>query len=221
MKQQDGPDLHVWGSGDLLQTLMKHDLVDVFWLMIHPVTLGSGKRLFAEGTLPATFTVTESIATAKGVMIGDLSASWCIDKMIHKTIQLYSDKPTITVTTYVLDDSAEMLNGQNGPASSSVPAARISVVPTARRSRSPCALPRWATAFVLRYSTYYGRFQAPDPDNMPVKPETIHPAPARHRSGVSDTARTPTKVAAGYGQDRRLRLFGRRPQLRDVRSLLE
>lgn len=69
LKQQDGPDLHVWGSGDLLQTLMKHDLVDVFWLMIYPVTLGSGKRLFAEGTLPATFTVTESIATAKGVMI--------------------------------------------------------------------------------------------------------------------------------------------------------
>lgn len=44
LKQEQGPDLHVWGSGNLLQTLMKHDLVDVFWLMIFPLTLGSGKR---------------------------------------------------------------------------------------------------------------------------------------------------------------------------------
>jgi dihydrofolate reductase len=44
IKQQPGPDLHVWGSGNLLQTLMKHDLVDVFWLMVYPITLGGGKR---------------------------------------------------------------------------------------------------------------------------------------------------------------------------------
>lgn len=69
IKQQPGPDLHVWGSGDLLQTLIKHDLVDVFWLMIYPITLGAGKRLFADGTLPMAFNVTESQVTAKGVII--------------------------------------------------------------------------------------------------------------------------------------------------------
>ncbi|HMB23855.1 MAG TPA: dihydrofolate reductase family protein [Anaerolineales bacterium] len=68
IKQQPGPDLNVWGSGNLLQTLMKHDLVDVFWLMIYPITLGGGKRLFAEGTLPAAFKVTESTVTSKGVI---------------------------------------------------------------------------------------------------------------------------------------------------------
>ncbi len=69
IKQQQGPDLHVWGSGNLLQTLIKHDLVDVFWLMIYPVTLGSGKRLFADGAIPAAFTVTESTTTSKGVIV--------------------------------------------------------------------------------------------------------------------------------------------------------
>ena len=69
IKQQPGPDLHVWGSGNLLQTLIKHDLVDVFWLMIYPVTLGGGKRLFAEGTIPAAFKVTESTVTPSGVIV--------------------------------------------------------------------------------------------------------------------------------------------------------
>ncbi len=68
IKQQQGPDLHVWGSGNLLQTLMKHDLVDTFWLMIFPITLGSGKRLFANGTIPAAFKVTESIVGSNGVI---------------------------------------------------------------------------------------------------------------------------------------------------------
>lgn len=69
LKQESGPDLHVWGSGDLLQTLIKHNLVDVFWLMIYPVTLGSGKRLFADGTIPATFKVTESLVGPGGVIV--------------------------------------------------------------------------------------------------------------------------------------------------------
>ena len=69
IKQQQGPDLHVWGSGTLIQTLIKHDLVDVFWLMIYPLTLGSGKRLFAEGTMPTAFQVTESTVTPKGVIV--------------------------------------------------------------------------------------------------------------------------------------------------------
>ncbi|MBK8429830.1 MAG: dihydrofolate reductase family protein [Chloroflexi bacterium] len=69
IKQQEGPDLHVWGSGHLLQTLIKHDLVDSFWLMIYPVTLGSGKRLFADGTIPMGFKVTESEVTPHGVIV--------------------------------------------------------------------------------------------------------------------------------------------------------
>ena len=69
IKQQPGPDLNVWGSGDLLQTLIKHDLVDVFWLMIYPITLGVGKRLFADGTIPMAFKVTESQVTPSGVIV--------------------------------------------------------------------------------------------------------------------------------------------------------
>ncbi len=69
IKQQQEPDLHVWGSGDLIQTLMKNDLIDTFWLMIYPLTLGSGKRLFADGTIPAAFKVTESIVGSSGVIL--------------------------------------------------------------------------------------------------------------------------------------------------------
>ena len=69
IKQQPGPDLHVWGSGNLLQTLMQHDLVDAFWLMIYPITLGNGKRLFAQGTIPAAFKVTEGTVTPSGVIV--------------------------------------------------------------------------------------------------------------------------------------------------------
>ena len=69
IKGEQGPDLHVWGSGNLLQTLIKHDLVDTFWLMIYPITLGVGKRLFADGTIPAAFKVTENTVTPNGVII--------------------------------------------------------------------------------------------------------------------------------------------------------
>ena len=71
LKQQPGPDLHVYGSANLLQTLMKHDLVDAFWLKIYPLTLGRGKRLFAEGTMPAAFKLTESHVSPKGVIIAN------------------------------------------------------------------------------------------------------------------------------------------------------
>jgi len=71
IKQQEGPDLHVWGSGNLLQTLIKHDLVDVFWLMVYPITLGRGKRLFAGGTIPAAFKLTEGIVTPSGVIVAN------------------------------------------------------------------------------------------------------------------------------------------------------
>ncbi len=69
IKGQPGPDLNVWGSGNLLQTLIKHDLVDAFWLMIYPITLGAGKRLFADGTIPAAFKVTESKVGSNGVIV--------------------------------------------------------------------------------------------------------------------------------------------------------
>ncbi|MFZ0820047.1 MAG: dihydrofolate reductase family protein [Candidatus Acidiferrales bacterium] len=69
IKRQEGPDLHVFGSANLVQTLMKHDLVDAFWLKIFPITLGGGKRLFADGMSPAAFKVTESTVTSKGVIM--------------------------------------------------------------------------------------------------------------------------------------------------------
>ncbi len=68
IKQQPGPDLNVWGSGHLLQTLIRHDLVDAFCLMIYPITLGGGKRLFGDGTIPSAFKVTESQVTPDGVI---------------------------------------------------------------------------------------------------------------------------------------------------------
>ncbi len=71
LKEQDGPDLQVHGSGNLIQTLMKHDLVDEFWLKIFPVTLGAGKRLFAEGTIPMAFKLTESKVSPSGVIIAN------------------------------------------------------------------------------------------------------------------------------------------------------
>ena len=69
LKQQEGPDLHVYGSANLVQTLMKHDLIDEFWLKIYPLTLGSGKRLFVDGTMPAAFEVTEGQISPTGIII--------------------------------------------------------------------------------------------------------------------------------------------------------
>lgn len=68
LKDGSGSDLQVIGSGNLAQTLFKHDLVDEMRLMTFPITLGSGKRLFAEGTIPAAFALTESLITANGVI---------------------------------------------------------------------------------------------------------------------------------------------------------
>ena len=69
LKQTDGPDIHVMGSADMLQTLFKNDLVDAMELMIIPVTLGKGKRLFGDGTIPASFKVTNSQVAPKGIII--------------------------------------------------------------------------------------------------------------------------------------------------------
>lgn len=68
LKSDGGRNLQVWGSGNLVQTLLKNDLVDELWLKIFPVTLGEGKRLFAEGTIPAAFTLFDSKISPKGVI---------------------------------------------------------------------------------------------------------------------------------------------------------
>lgn len=68
LKTQNGPDLFVHGSGNLIQTLLKNDLMDELWLKIFPITLGSGKRLFADGTMPAAFTLAETMTSPKGVI---------------------------------------------------------------------------------------------------------------------------------------------------------
>ncbi len=71
LKNSDGPDLKVWGSGQLVQLLLQHDLVDELWLKIYPVTLGQGKKLFESGTIPAAFTLTKSAVTPKGVIFAN------------------------------------------------------------------------------------------------------------------------------------------------------
>lgn len=68
LKAGDGPMLSVQGSSNMIQTPLKHDLVDELWLRIYPVTLGSGKRLFGEGTIPAAFELTDSKVAPNGVI---------------------------------------------------------------------------------------------------------------------------------------------------------
>jgi dihydrofolate reductase len=68
-KQQDGPMLQVHGSSNLIQTLLTNDLADQLWLKVFPVTLGKGKRLFGEGTIPAAFRLTDSQVSPSGVII--------------------------------------------------------------------------------------------------------------------------------------------------------
>ena len=69
LKNSKGSDIQVWGSSELIQLLLKNDLVDELKLKIHPLTLGKGKKLFNNGTIPASFTLTESIVTPGGVII--------------------------------------------------------------------------------------------------------------------------------------------------------
>lgn len=69
LKDSDAPDLWVWGSGKLIQTLLEHELIDRMYLWIHPVTIGTGKRLFAEGTQAAGLQLVESKAFKTGVIL--------------------------------------------------------------------------------------------------------------------------------------------------------
>jgi len=75
LKSGEGSTLKVIGSGNLAQTLFKHDLVDEILLMTFPVTLGTGKRLFGEGTIPVAFTVTDSLITSNGVIFANYKRS--------------------------------------------------------------------------------------------------------------------------------------------------
>jgi dihydrofolate reductase len=75
LKAEDGPVLHVWGSSKLVQTLLKNDLIDELRLRIFPVTLGTGKRLFAEGTIPAAFELIDSQALPSGVILANYKRS--------------------------------------------------------------------------------------------------------------------------------------------------
>ena len=70
LKQNDGPKLQVHGSGDLIQTLLRHNLVDEFHLWVFPVVLGAGKRLFSSGVVPAALKLVDTKVSTTGVVIG-------------------------------------------------------------------------------------------------------------------------------------------------------
>jgi dihydrofolate reductase len=71
IKKSKGADLQVHGSGKLIQTLLKNDLVDELWLKIYPLTLGKGKKLFDNGTIPSSFKLTETSVTPSGVIFAN------------------------------------------------------------------------------------------------------------------------------------------------------
>ncbi|SEW52785.1 dihydrofolate reductase family protein [Chitinophaga arvensicola] len=71
LKHSAGADIQVWGSSKLIQLLLQHDLVDELRLKIYPLILGEGKKLFQNGTIPATFTLTDSLVTSKGVILAN------------------------------------------------------------------------------------------------------------------------------------------------------
>jgi dihydrofolate reductase len=71
LKAGEGPVFHVWGSSVLLQTLLKNDLVDELRLRIYPITIGTGKRLFGEGTIPAAFELMNSQALPSGIILAN------------------------------------------------------------------------------------------------------------------------------------------------------
>lgn len=71
LKDSNGSDIQVHGSGEMIQLLLEHDLVDELWLKFFPVILGQGKKLFGKGTIPAAFTLTETTVTPSGVIFAN------------------------------------------------------------------------------------------------------------------------------------------------------
>jgi dihydrofolate reductase len=70
LKSGEGPELQVHGSGNLIQTLMRHSLIDEYRLWVFPLVIGSGKRLFGDGTIPAGLKLVDSKVSSTGVVIG-------------------------------------------------------------------------------------------------------------------------------------------------------
>jgi len=71
LKKSEGGDIKVWGSSELAQLLLKHDLVDELWLKTYPVILGKGKKLFGDDAFPATLELTESSITSNGIIVAN------------------------------------------------------------------------------------------------------------------------------------------------------
>ena len=80
LKNSEGSDIQVWGSSKLVQLLLKNDLVDELWLKIFPLLLGQGKKLFDNGTIPAAFTLTESLVTPTGVIFANYKRAGKVKK---------------------------------------------------------------------------------------------------------------------------------------------
>ncbi len=89
LKHDDGPEIHIHGSGNLIQTLLKHDLIDEFWLKIFPITLGTGKRLFAEGSFPAGFKLDSGQISPGGIIVANYIRSGPV-----KTGSFAAEKPS-------------------------------------------------------------------------------------------------------------------------------
>jgi dihydrofolate reductase len=80
LKEEAGPDLWVWGSGDLIQTLLKNHLIDRMYLWIHPITIGSGKKLFMEGTQPENFKLVDSKVGNTGIILATYEPSGALEQ---------------------------------------------------------------------------------------------------------------------------------------------
>jgi dihydrofolate reductase len=112
LKSENGPDLQVHGSGNFIQTLLKNDLVDELWLKIFPITLGPGKRLFAEGTIPAAFELIETKTSPSGVIFanykrgGEIKPA-LLDNIRNMELQLTQEDPLniLGSTKLVLENS--------------------------------------------------------------------------------------------------------------------
>jgi dihydrofolate reductase len=79
LKRQDGPEIQVHGSPGLIQTLLEHDLIDEFRIWIFPLVIGSGKRLFGDGTIPAGLKLVDSKASKTGVTINTYTRAGAIN----------------------------------------------------------------------------------------------------------------------------------------------
>ncbi|MBL4678768.1 MAG: dihydrofolate reductase family protein [Mucilaginibacter sp.] len=75
LKNSEGRDLKIWGSSELVKLLLKHDLIDEFWLNIYPIILGNGKKLFGNDAIPKEFELAESHITPKGVIVTNYKKS--------------------------------------------------------------------------------------------------------------------------------------------------